>query len=223
MNYYILANGEGKRWGNYKGVPKHLIEIDGETLIDRTLRLLCKYADKNDKAYLCGHYATLYAANLRTVSKTKREVFEEIAEHAGTEPFVILYGDCYYTEAIIKDITTRQIWRFDEYFCLENPHTGCAWPEGYAHRCADPEWWLNSMRMLNNSERIKDLDRGKDWFIHWWLLGARTMPELQRRASFTNEDHDIFWCDETDDFDYPSDLDTFCKMTGHKCTNKEEA
>ena len=48
MNYYILANGEGKRWGNYKGVPKHLIEIDGETLIDRTVRLLAKYRRKGE-------------------------------------------------------------------------------------------------------------------------------------------------------------------------------
>ena len=221
MNYYILANGEGKRWKNYKGVPKHLIEIDGETLIDRTVRLIKKHSE--DDVIIVGPYKNPDALNWLNKGQKKREVFEEIGEQTTDQPFVILYGDCYYTEAIIKDITTRQIWRFDEYFCLENPHTGCAWPEGYAHRCADPEWWLNSMRMLNNSERIKDLDRGKDWFIHWWLLGARTMPELQRRASFTNEDHDIFWCDETDDFDYPEDLDTFCKTTGHKCTNKEEA
>lgn len=221
MNYYILANGEGKRWKNYKGVPKHLIEIDGETLIDRTVRLIKKHSE--DDVIIVGPYKNPDALNWLNKGQKKREVFEEIGEQTTDQPFVILYGDCYYTEAIIKDITTRQIWRFDEYFCLENPHTGCAWPEGYAHRCADPEWWLNSMRMLNNSERIKDLDRGKDWFIHWWLLGARTMPELQRRASFTNEDHDIFWCDETDDFDYPSDLDTFCERTGHKCTNKEEA
>lgn len=221
MNYYILANGEGKRWKNYKGVPKHLIEIDGETLINRTVRLIKKHTE--DDVIIVGPYKNPDALNWLNKGRKKREVFEEIAEQTTDQPFVILYGDCYYTEAIIKDITTRQIWRFDEYFCLENPHTGCAWPEGYAHRCADPEWWLNSMRMLNNSERIKDLDRGKDWFIHWWLLGARTMPELQRRASFTNEDHDIFWCDETDDFDYPEDLDTFCKTTGHKCTNKEQA
>lgn len=221
MNYYILANGEGKRWKNYKGVPKHLIEIDGETLINRTVRLIKKHTE--DDVIIVGPYKHPDALNWLNKSRKKREVFEEIAEQTTDQPFVILYGDCYYTEAIIKDITTRPIWRFDEYFCLENPHTGCTWPEGYAHRCADPEWWLNSMRMLNNSERIRDLDRGKDWFIHWWLLGARTMPELQRRASFTNEDHDIFWCDETDDFDYPEDLDTFCKMTGHKCTNKEQA
>ena len=40
MIYIVMADGEGKRWGNYKGVPKHLIEINGETLLGRTTRLL---------------------------------------------------------------------------------------------------------------------------------------------------------------------------------------
>lgn len=34
----ILAGGKGDRWDNYLGVPKHLIEVDGETLIARTAR-----------------------------------------------------------------------------------------------------------------------------------------------------------------------------------------
>ena len=33
--------------------------------------------------------------------------------------------------------------------------------------------------------------------------------------------HDIAWMDETDDFDFPVDLDRFCRVTVHECTNKE--
>lgn len=40
MKYIIMADGEGKRWGNYKGVPKHLITVEGETILERTIRLL---------------------------------------------------------------------------------------------------------------------------------------------------------------------------------------
>ena len=80
------------------------------------------------------------------------------------------------------------------------------------------------MHELNTCQQIKELDRGKDWFIHWWLLGERNMNKLIKfRVIYANEDHDIQWCDETDDFDFPEDLDTFCKVTGHKCTNKEQA
>ena len=36
----IIAAGEASRWGNYKGIPKHLIEIDNEPILYRTVRLL---------------------------------------------------------------------------------------------------------------------------------------------------------------------------------------
>lgn len=37
---YVIAGGEGTRWGNYLGVPKHEIKINGEELWKRSLRLL---------------------------------------------------------------------------------------------------------------------------------------------------------------------------------------
>ena len=32
MRFVIMADGKGSRWNNYMGIPKHLIEIDGESL-----------------------------------------------------------------------------------------------------------------------------------------------------------------------------------------------
>lgn len=40
MKYIIMADGKGTRWGNYQDIPKHLIQIGGETLLGRTVRLL---------------------------------------------------------------------------------------------------------------------------------------------------------------------------------------
>jgi choline kinase len=37
---FILCAGDGARWRNYLGVPKQLISIEGETLLERTMRLL---------------------------------------------------------------------------------------------------------------------------------------------------------------------------------------
>jgi choline kinase len=36
----IIAGGEGKRWNDYLGVPKHLVSIEKETLLQRTVRQL---------------------------------------------------------------------------------------------------------------------------------------------------------------------------------------
>ena len=40
MKYIIMADGKGTRWQNYNDIPKHFIEINGETLLARTVRLL---------------------------------------------------------------------------------------------------------------------------------------------------------------------------------------
>jgi len=40
MYFIIMADGDGKRWNNYLGIPKHLVEINGEPIIKRTVRLL---------------------------------------------------------------------------------------------------------------------------------------------------------------------------------------
>lgn len=221
MKYYILANGEGTRWKNYKGVPKQLIEIDGETILHRMIRLLRENGVERENIFICGKFTDDDAISIMTKSKTKREVFEEIANIAQS-PFVILYGDCYYSEAIIKEAVKRRIKGFDEFFNAHaNPNTGCTWAEGYIHRCKAWEWWRNEMHELNNSPEL--IATAQDWFIHWWLLGIKTQRMNRKPVQCYNADHDIAWCDETDDFDYPEDLDKFCEVTGHKCTNKEEA
>lgn len=73
------------------------------------------------------------------------------------------------------------------------------------------------MHELNNSPEI--IKAAKDWFIHWWLLGVHDEHMNDKPVQTYNADHDIYWCDQTDDFDYPDDLTKFCNATGLKCTN----
>ena len=40
MRYIIMADGKGSRWNHYMGREKHEISIDGETLLQRTVRLI---------------------------------------------------------------------------------------------------------------------------------------------------------------------------------------
>ena len=221
MKYYILANGEGTRWGNYMGVPKQRIEIDGETILHRMIRLLRENGVDKEDIFICGPFEDPDAMSIMTKSPTKREVFEEIADLA-QGPFTILYGDCYYTNDCIYKIVTRPINGYDEFMCSTgNPNTGCPWCEGYAHRCEDWEWWKEQMHELNTNE--DKITLYKDWYIHFWLLGYRNDEEFNRfpRPGEYDQEHDVRWCDETDDFDYPSDLDKFCEVTGHRCTNKK--
>lgn len=191
--WYILAGGSATRWGGYLGKKnKCYLEIDGEALVDRTIRLLEDNGQHNYTVVLEGY-------------DSKREAFEGIARDA-KEPFGILLGDCYYTEAIIKDAVNLNPKTWTHYYnCYPNPWTGCDWEEGYIHLVPDWEWWLEKMAEFNAKCASGEIEFKKDFQIDRYLRGYATD---EYRAHELDE-HDRFWCDETDDFDYPEDYDKF--------------
>lgn len=105
MKYVIMSAGKGTRWNNYLGVPKHLVEINGETLLGRTTRLLKKNGiddfiiTGNDERY--SEYGKLVP---QTDNDCEIDRFEKI-----DEPVCYLYGDVYYTENAIKTIINADV------------------------------------------------------------------------------------------------------------------
>ena len=107
MKYIIMADGKGSRWNNYKNIPKHLVEIEGEVIIARTVRLLNEY-DKAAGVIITSHDKR-YEFEGSTRYEPKNNVLEidrftyELIE----DDICFLYGDTYYTEdAILKIINT---------------------------------------------------------------------------------------------------------------------
>ena len=193
--WYILAGGSATRWKGYQGVKnKCYLKIDGEKLLDRSVRLLKENGvkAKDIKIVLSGY-------------DSKRRAFEGIAREAKGE-FGILLGDCYYTEEIIKDATSQDVNTWKHYYCcLPNPWTGCPWEEGYIHLVPNWEWWLEKMTEFNQKCDASEINFVKDFQIDRYLRGYS--PNECRKA--TLDEHDIFWRDETDDFDFPADYDNF--------------
>ena len=191
--WYILAGGNATRWGGYQGVKnKCFVKVDGETLLERTERLLRANGIEDIEIVLEGY-------------KSKREAFEGIAFKA-QQPFGILLGDCYYTEAIIKDAVNRDVTEWKHYYnCLPNHWTGCQWEEGYIHLVPNWWWWFKKMGDFNIKCNSGEINFVKDFQIDRYLRGYS--PDEYRGN--TLDEHDIFWNDETDDFDFPSDYDMF--------------
>lgn len=198
-NWYILAGGESSRWEGYQGVKnKCHVKVDGEPILDRTIRLLEQNGASNYKIIGEGEY------------NSKREAFEGIAREVQA-PFGILLGDCYYTEEIIKDAVNRDVDTWKHYYnCLPNKWTGCPWEEGYIHLVPNWEWWLEKMAEFNKKCDSGEIDFVKDFQIDRYLRGY---PTDEYRAK-TLDEHDIFWNDRTDDFDFPKDYDNFIKTKG---------
>ena len=104
MKYIIMADGKGTRWKNYLDVPKHLVKVDGEVLIERTVKLLNKL-DPLSEVIITSHDER-YEFEGSTRYEPKNNVIEldrftyELIE----DDICFLYGDTYYTEEDMKKI-----------------------------------------------------------------------------------------------------------------------
>ena len=226
MRYYILAGGSGTRWNNYKGRDKCLLLINGEMLLDRTVRLLLDNGVEAKDIIICGNEAVrdgIYLDDSLHIAadaefemlgaNSKREAFEMVGEMA-KGPFAILLGDTYYTEAIIKDIVERPVKKWAHWFNPNpNKYTGCPWSEGYCHKVMDWEWWNIQMRDFNARVRAGEIEDGRDYAINGFLED-RPMNMIYFHDFSYMSDVDIYWNDETDDFDFPEDYDRFIERFG---------
>ena len=104
MRYVIMANGKGTRWGNYGGIPKHLISIDGETLLQRTTRLAHEH-DPQAEVIISSSNPAYQAEGatrhepLRGDREIDRFCYELISDDV-----CFLYGDTFYTEETLQRI-----------------------------------------------------------------------------------------------------------------------
>lgn len=120
MKYIIMADGKGTRWNNYNDIPKHFIEVNGETLIGRCIRLIHENDDSaqvivtsHDKRYdLPG--AERYEP-LNNVLEIDRFTEELIADNV-----VFLYGDTYYSEEAMRTVTGTEA---DDILFFGNPRS----------------------------------------------------------------------------------------------------
>ncbi|MBR4078623.1 MAG: NTP transferase domain-containing protein [Christensenellaceae bacterium] len=104
MKYIIMADGSGTRWNNYGNIPKHLLKIDGETLLERTVRLLHE-ADPQGEIIITSHDPRYEVKHARRY-EPKNNVLEidRFTAELIEDDIFFLYGDTYYTESSVKTI-----------------------------------------------------------------------------------------------------------------------
>ena len=106
MRYVIMADGKGRRWQNYMGLDKHCIPIDGETLMERTVRLAHKY-DPDAEVIITSHNEALNVEGaLRYEPKNNVLEIDRFTSELIADNMCFLYGDVFYAEETIKCIVS---------------------------------------------------------------------------------------------------------------------
>ena len=99
-----MADGKGTRWNNYHNIPKHFIEIDGETLLARTVRLL-RENDARADIVITSHDPRYEVPGARRYEPQNNHLeIDRFTEELIADDVCFLYGDTFYSESVIQKI-----------------------------------------------------------------------------------------------------------------------
>lgn len=102
--YVVMANGRGTRWAQHLGKPKHLIEVEGETLLRRITRQVHEIAPGSEVIISSNSpaYETLGA---RRHSPLVNELeIDRFVPELFAPNVCFLYGDTYYSDEAMQEI-----------------------------------------------------------------------------------------------------------------------
>ena len=193
MKYIIMAAGAGTRWNNYLGVPKHLIEINGETLLGRTTRLLKENGVEN---YIITCADPRYAQYGPTTPQTYYDCeIDRFEESLVDGPVCYLYGDVYYTEDAMKTIVETQT---DDILFFGHNY------EIFAIKIANRELFFKCKATVKHLYLTHQIGRCIGWEVY------RCMHNIPYEEHKITERY-VKILDGTDDIDYPQDYEAFKK------------
>jgi hypothetical protein len=213
----LMCAGSGTRWNNHLGMPKHLIRIGNERLIDRTVRLIKARSSAEifiasfDPAY------EVVGATLFDPSKP-RDVFVDtdkflscIDKWSADDRTILLYGDVFFTPKAMDTILAVK----DEYTFFGRPGpsrwTGRRWAELYALSFLSSARHMIQEAMLTIRQMLatKQIRRGGGWEVYRHLQNLNPVCMLQDKIPIAQAFITID--DFTDDFDFPDDYETWMR------------
>ncbi|MEG0805489.1 MAG: hypothetical protein RR364_04030 [Lachnospiraceae bacterium] len=108
MRYIIMADGKGTRWDNYNNIPKHFLKVEGETLLQRTVRLL-NQEDSEAEVIITSHDSRYEVEGAtRYEPRNNHLEIDRFTEELIENDVCFMYGDTYYTEEAMKLIVNTE-------------------------------------------------------------------------------------------------------------------
>ena len=201
MKYIIMCGGN---YDNFE-IPKQLSVINGETLVERTIRLLKEngiedyYISSNNPIF--EKYAkVLHHENNFKVENGKVYGYWIDAYYPSEEPCVYLHGDVYYSEDAIKRIVNlnpkvntfigNEVARNKEHF---------NWGEPFGYIVINQEEFKEGIRKTKQLQDEGKLERG--YALSWELY--RVLNGLNPNKQYILDETYLSIDDETIDIDAP--------------------
>lgn len=216
----VLCAGEATRWQSHMQTPrKHLVQLEGEVLLARTLRQVAAYQPQRvtvlvrpgDEALyrpVCPAHVQLHAIDevpLPQQTPAWKYLSSESQWNRGGRTISLL-GDVWFSDGAMDTIFNWQghgWWSFGR--SGASALTGCPYGEIFAHRFDDVSEHAQALAQLDELYRIQAcIEQASGWA----LLQLMTQQDPNVRVvgeRFVEID------DFTEDFDYPQDYDNWVR------------
>jgi len=205
----VLANGPEDKWGGYLGVPRHFIEIDGERLIDRTVRQFAPsgpvIVSGPDERYAV-EGASWYRPEPEPEHLDADILLSTRDLWSRRERTVLALGDTWFSDAAVVAITSHAPMEWT-YFGRKDGsrYSETDYGELFALSFWPPNIAGGLSAMLDVLERQRHgLWRGGLWEHYRVMQGIDPLVH-EIRDGFVEID------DETDDFDFPAQYETWLR------------
>lgn len=202
--YILMCGGVYKKFET----PKHLTEVNGERIVDRTIRLLKEngikdiYISSNNPLFDSCGVPRLEHNNSYINTGTYNTGYWLDAFYPVEEPVVYIWGDVYFSEDAIKTIVN---YKTDKNVFFG---TGAAynkwhydWGEPFAYIVND---YSTFFKGIEDVKRLKDLGKCKREPVVWELY--RYLHGLDINKQVITEDY-VAIDDGTIDIDDPKDIE----------------
>jgi hypothetical protein len=197
----VLAAGNGDRWENYRGTAKHFLNVEGEVLIERTVKQLKRYTNDIVVVGSSDAYAIKGTSLYITKPAAEDTDFGDLLKFYSSMTLwsdtrtVLVFGDVYFTDEAMDQIMTTD----DSFtFLLRDSSESL----GGSRREVFAISFDGSANSLIRQHMLALMrDKSAPCAGGWTLYRSLTRP------SWDVTQHCIKIDDWTTDFDYPKDLD----------------
>jgi len=221
MRAIIIAAGTATRWANYLDTPKHLISIDGEPILYRTVRQLIDRGvtdihvvgpvDERYKIDQCSLYVPVKNPDVHDADKFLNS--EPLWNSDGRT--VVFYGDVFFTDDAMDTIVYNEevSWLL---FCRFNgsAFTGSKYGECFAQSFYPEHIDEHRKNLYRIADLIKKrlIKRCGGW-EHYRAMN--NVPDLEVRIH-KKYDRYVVIDDWTEDFDYPNDYNMWIERWNNR-------
>lgn len=220
----LLCGGSNTRWGGYRGaVRKHLVEVEGERLLDRTLRQVARHAPGRTVVVLHPEDRGAYAAQVAqpveffevpVAAAPELEAQKFLSSRAlwnAAGRTIVLLGDVWFSAAALAAIFADSPEEWTAFGRAgASRFTGCPYGELFAQRFTATAEHGANLERLDAMYRNRTCRRAAAGWAHYNLMIGRHPHAPGVGGRYVEID------DFTEDFDHPGDYDAWVRgRSGH--------